>query len=141
MLVTLLLFVKVICYCLSLLCQERELPMPCFLEEVDGKVQGRSKRASLCIFIPRERLRQGSAGRAVVLYEKIRNRGKVCVTCTGYVSGKRNSGEACSKNYKNFQGQGRTAPGISAKSVSVCSDYEQANGRSKERTNVDSAVC
>ena len=48
-------------------------------------VQGRSKRATLCIHGPRESLRQGSAGRAVVLYEKIRNSGKVCTTSTGYV--------------------------------------------------------
>ena len=27
----------------------------------------------------------GFRGRAVVLYEKIRNSGKVCATCTGYV--------------------------------------------------------
>ena len=62
--------------------------------------------------------------RAVLLYEKTRNGGKVCVTCTGYVQGKRNSGEVCSRNYRKFQDQGRTAPGISVKSVSVCCDYE-----------------
>ena len=56
----------------------------CF-KNVDGKVQGRSKRAALCIRGPREGLRQGSAGRTVVLYEKIRNSGKVCATSTGYV--------------------------------------------------------
>ena len=67
------------------LCQEREPPMPCFSKNVDGKVQGMSKRATLCIHGPRESLRQGSAGRAVVLYEKIRNSGKVCTTSTGYV--------------------------------------------------------
>ena len=39
----------------------------------------------MCIRGPRENLKQGSAGRAVVLYEKIRNSGKVCATCTGYV--------------------------------------------------------
>ena len=50
----------------------------------DGKVQGRSKRATLCICEPKESLRQGSTGKAVVLYEKIRNSGKVCTTCTGY---------------------------------------------------------
>ena len=44
---------------------------------IDGKVQGRSKRATLCIRGPRESLRQGSTGRAVVLYEKIRNSGKL----------------------------------------------------------------
>ena len=43
------------------------------------KIQGRSKRASLCIRGPREGLRQSSTGRAVVLHEKIRNSGKVCV--------------------------------------------------------------
>ena len=37
------------------------------LKNVDGKVQGRSKRASLCIHKPRESLRQGSEGRAVVV--------------------------------------------------------------------------
>ena len=58
------------------------------LKNIDGKVQERSKRASLCICGPRESLRQGSAGRAVVLYEKIRNSGKVCATCTKYVRGK-----------------------------------------------------
>ena len=56
----------------------------CF-KNVDGKVQGRSKSAILCIRGPRESLRQGSAGRAVVLYEKIPNGGNVCATCTGYV--------------------------------------------------------
>ena len=49
------------------------------------KIQGRSKRATLFIRGPRESLRQGSAGRAVVPYEKIRNSGKVCTTSTGYV--------------------------------------------------------
>ena len=34
------------------------------LKNVDGKVQGRSKRATLCIRGPRESLRQGSTGRA-----------------------------------------------------------------------------
>ena len=43
----------------------------CF-KNVYGKVQGRSKRAILCIRRPRESLRQSSAGRIVVLYEKIR---------------------------------------------------------------------
>ena len=52
---------------------------------VDGKVQGRTKRAKLCICGPRKGLRQGSTGRAVVLYEKIQNSGKVYVTSTGYV--------------------------------------------------------
>ena len=66
-------------------CQEREPPMPCLLKNVDGKVQGRSKRATLCIRRPRESLRQGCTGRSVVLHEKIRNGGKVCATCTGYV--------------------------------------------------------
>ena len=32
------------------------------------------------------------------LYEKIRNSGKVCVTCIGYVRGKQNSGEVCNRN-------------------------------------------
>ena len=34
---------------------------------------------------PREALQQGSTGKAVVLYEKIRNSGKVCTTSTRYV--------------------------------------------------------
>ena len=56
--------------------------MPCFcFENVGGKVQERSKRATLCICGPRESLERG----AVVLYEKIRNGRKVCVTCIGYV--------------------------------------------------------
>ena len=33
----------------------------------------------------KESLRQGFQRKAVVLYEKIRNGGKVCATCTGYV--------------------------------------------------------
>ena len=33
----------------------------------------------------RESLQQGPDSRAVVLYEKIRNGGKVCATCTEYV--------------------------------------------------------
>ena len=41
----------------------------------------------MCIRGPREGLRQGSTGRAVVLYEKIRNSGKVCAISTGYVGG------------------------------------------------------
>ena len=51
----------------------------------------------------------------------------VQLNCTGYVRGKQNSGEVCSRNYRKFQGQGRTAPGISVKSVSVCNDNGQAN--------------
>ena len=54
-------------------------------KNVNGKIQGRSKRATLCIRGPKEGLRQGFTGRAVVLYEKIRNSGKVCATSTGYV--------------------------------------------------------
>ena len=77
----------------------------------------------LCIRGPRENSRQGSERKAVVLYEKIRNSGKVCATCTGYVRGKRNSGEVCSRNYKKFQDQDGTAPRISVESVSVCCDY------------------
>ena len=55
------------------------------LQNVDGKVQGRSKRTTLCIRRPRESLRQGSVRRGLVLYEKIRNSGKVCETYSGYV--------------------------------------------------------
>ena len=36
---------------------------------------------------------------------------------------------------------GRTAPGISVKSVPVFCDYGWVNGRSKERTTMDDAVC
>ena len=56
----------------------------CF-KNIDGKVQGRSKTARLCIRGPRESLQQGSAGRAVILYEKIRNSEKVYTNSTGYV--------------------------------------------------------
>ena len=83
----------------------------CF-KNVDRKVQGRLKRATLRIRGPRESLQQASAGRAVLLYKKIRNSGKVCATCTGYVRGKRNSVEVCSRNYRKFQGQSCTAPRI-----------------------------
>ena len=55
------------------------------------------------------------------------NSEKVCATCTGYVRGKRNSGEVCNKNYKKFQGQGWTEPGINVKSVPICSDNGKAN--------------
>ena len=58
---------------------------------------------------PRESLRHGSERRAVILYEKIRNGGKVSATCSGYVRGKRNSGVMCNRNYRKFQGQVRTA--------------------------------
>ena len=58
-----------------------------------------------------------------------------------YVRGKRISGEVCSRNYRKFQGQGRTAPGINVKSVIVCSDYNQTNGRNKKTTIVDNAAC
>ena len=34
----------------------------------------------------------------------------------------RNSGEVCSRNYRKFQGLGWTAPGISIKSIPVCSN-------------------
>ena len=57
--------------------------------------------ANLCICGPRESLRQGFKRTAVVLYEKIRNSGKVCATCTGYVRRKRNSDEVCNRNYRN----------------------------------------
>ena len=67
------------------LCQEREPRCHICSKNVNGKAQGRSKRATLCICGPREGLRQGSTGRAVVLYEKIRNSGKVCTTSTKYV--------------------------------------------------------
>ena len=34
----------------------------------------------------------------------------------------RNSGEVCSRNYRKFQGQGWTAPGITVKFIPICSD-------------------
>ena len=85
------------------LSQEREPPMPVCFKNVDGKVLRRSKRATLSILRPRESLRQGSAEKAMVVYEEIRNSGKVCATCTGYVQGKQNSGEMCNRNYRKFQ--------------------------------------
>ena len=57
----------------------------------------------------RESLRHGFKRRAVILYEKIGNGGKVYATCSGYVRGNRNSGVMCSRNYRKFQGQVRTA--------------------------------
>ena len=72
------------------------------LKNVDGKVQGKPKRATLCIRGPGESVQQGSQRRAVVLYEKISNGEKVYATCTGYVKGKR--GEVRSRNYRKFQG-------------------------------------
>ena len=46
----------------------------------------KGQRELHCVFVDLEKsLRQGSAGRVVVLYEKIRNSEKVCGTCTGYV--------------------------------------------------------
>ena len=84
--------------------------------------------ATLSIRELRASLRQCSERRVVVLYEKIRNGGKVFATCSGYVRGKRNSGKVCSRNYRNFQGQGQTVSGISVKPVSVCCGYGQANG-------------
>ena len=47
--------------------------------------EGQRELATLCIRGPKESSRQGSAERAVVLYEKIRNNRKVCATCTGCV--------------------------------------------------------
>ena len=40
-----------------------------------------------CVFVDLEKAydRVRSAGKAVILYEKIRNSGKVCATCTKYV--------------------------------------------------------
>ena len=44
---------------------------------------------------------------------------------SGCVRGKRNNGEVCSRNYRKFQGQGRTIPGISVKFVFVCYDMDR----------------
>ena len=52
----------------------------------------------------------------------------ICAICTGYIRGKQNSGEMCNRNYRKFQGEGRAAPGISVKSVPLCSDYGKTNG-------------
>ena len=44
------------------------------------------QRELYCVFVDLEKAyERASVGKAVVLYEKIRNSGKVCVTCTGYV--------------------------------------------------------
>ena len=51
------------------------------------------KKATLCIRRPGQSLRPGSERRVVVLCNKIRNNQKICATCTGYIRGKRNSGE------------------------------------------------
>ena len=72
--------------------QERFMPSKrttnaMFSYNVDGKVQKRSKRATLCIRGPRKSLRQGSVKKAVVLHEKIRTSGKVYANSTGYVQG------------------------------------------------------
>ena len=56
------------------------------LRNVDGKVQGSSKRATFCICGPKKSLRQDSERRAVILYEKIRNCRKVCTASTRYVA-------------------------------------------------------
>ena len=71
---------------------------------VDDKVQRMSKRALLCIRGPRESLRQVSKRRVVVMFEKIRNGGKICGTCLRYARWKRNSGEMYSRKYRKFQG-------------------------------------
>ena len=55
----------------------------CCLKNVDGKVQGRSKRATLCIHGPRESLQEGSTGKAMVLYKKIRNTVKIYAIVQG----------------------------------------------------------
>ena len=75
------------------------------------------QRELYCIIVDLEKAYDKK--RVVVLYEKIKNGGKICATCTEYIRGKQNSGEVCSRNYRKFQGQGRTAPGISFKSVPV----------------------
>ena len=76
--------------------------------------------------------------RKVFRLKPVRCAKKVADRCyTGYVRRKRNSGEVCSRNYRNFYCQGRTSPGI----IPVCSDYGQANEQSKERTTMDDAVC
>ena len=52
----------------------------CF-KNVDGKVQGRSKRVH-CVFVDLEKA-YDRVSREELWYEKIRNSGKVCATCTG----------------------------------------------------------
>ena len=42
---------------------------------------------------------------------------------------------------ESFKVKDQTTPGINVKSVPVCSDNGQADGRSKEKTTVDDAVC
>ena len=46
----------------------------------------REGQRELCIRGPKESLRQGFETRDVLLYEKIRNGGKLCAICTGYVT-------------------------------------------------------
>ena len=109
------------------LCQECHV---CF-KNVDRKVQGRSKRATLCIHGPRKSLRQGSAGRAArycMRKSGIAEKYVQLVQDIQYMKESKQCGEVCCRNYRKFQGQGWTAPGISVKSVPVCSDNGQANG-------------
>ena len=107
----------------------KELPRPCVALRMLMEKYRKGERELHCVFVDLDDRvpRQGSERRAMVLYEKIRNSGKVCATCTGYARGKQNSGEVCSRNYRKFQGQGWTAPGISVKSIPVCSDNGKAN--------------
>ena len=57
----------------------------------------------MCIRGPRESLRQGSQRRAVVLYEKIRNGGKVSATCSEYVRGKRTGVRCAVQTTESFK--------------------------------------
>ena len=67
------------------LCRKENYRCHVCFKNVVGKAQGRSTTTTLCIRRPRQSLRQGSERRAVVLYQKIRNGGKIYATCTGYV--------------------------------------------------------
>ena len=60
----------------------------------------KGQRELHCVF-----LRQSSERRAVVLYEKIENSGKICASCTKYKRGKRDSGKfGVGRNHRKFQG-------------------------------------
>ena len=90
----------------------------CF-KNVDGKVQGRSKRALLYIRRLRESLQQGSAEELWYCMRKSR----VAEKYVRLVQDMYEESEIVHRNYRKFQGQGWTALEISLKSVLVCCDY------------------